>query len=84
MIETTQASNEFNFDGSALARAKESVADLEKRLDVMAKTAEMEGRFAGSSVLIVPDEPGRDVLREIDAEFGAAAPKSVPTGEKSL
>ena len=46
MIEATQATNEFNFDDSALSRAKETVADLEKRLEVMARKAEMEGRYA--------------------------------------
>ncbi len=84
MIQTTQESNEFNFDDSALSRAKASVADLEKRLDVMARTAEMEGKFAGSNIPIL-DEPGRDVVREIDAEFGTGpTAKPAPRGEKSL
>ena len=85
MIQTTQESNEFNFDDSALSRAKSSVADLEKRLDVMARTAEMEGKFAGSTIPVL-DEPGRDVLREMDAEFGPGATPAQPTphGEKSL
>jgi len=86
MIQTTQESNEFNFDDSALSRAKASVADLEKRLDVMARTAEMEGKFAGSNIPAL-DEPGRDVIREMDAEFGATstpAAKPAPGDEKSL
>ena len=84
MIQTTQESNEFNFDDSALSRAKASVADLEKRLDVMAKTAEMEGKFAGSNIPVI-DEPGRDIVREMDAEFGPTAPtQPTPSGEKSL
>jgi len=85
MIQTTQESNEFNFDDSALSRAKASVADLEKRLDVMARTAEMEGKFAGSNIPIL-DEPGRDVIREMDAEFGNPTPSTKPAlgDEKSL
>ncbi len=84
MIQTTQESNEFNFDDSALSRAKASVNDLEKRLDVMARTAEMEGKFAGSSIPVI-DEPGRDILREIDAEFApASSSKPAPADEKSL
>ena len=70
MIEATQATNEFNFDDSALARAKQTVSELEKRLDVMARFAELEGRFSESG----SDGhrgPGRDVVKEIDAEFGA-------------
>lgn len=83
MIQTTQDSNEFNFDDSTLSRAKASVSDLEKRLDVMTRTAELEGKYAGTAGLPVRDEPGRDVVREMDAEFGA--PAAPATGvEKSL
>jgi len=83
MIQTTKESNEFNFDDSALARAKASVADLEKRLDVMARTAEMEGKYAGSNIPIVI-EPNRDVLKEMDAELGQPAPKPSVGDDKSL
>ena len=85
MIQATRESNEFDFDDSALSRAKASVAELEKRLDVMARTAELEGKFAGDSIPVI-DEPGRDVVREIDAEFGAptAPAKPAAPGEKSL
>lgn len=69
-IEATQAANEFSLDDSALARAKSSVNELEKRLEVMARVAEHEGRYAGQP-LPLPIEPGRDVVKEIDAKFGA-------------
>jgi DNA repair exonuclease SbcCD ATPase subunit len=82
MIQTTQEGNEFNFDDSALARAKSSVADLEKRLDVMARTAELEGQFSDSGIPVII-EPGRDVLKEMDAEFGPPAVKT-STGDKNL
>ena len=82
MIETTKESNEFNFDDSALARAKSAVAELEKRLDVMARTAELEGKFSNGGIPVNVDL-GRDVVRDLDAEFGPPAPKA--TGEdKSL
>jgi hypothetical protein len=74
MIEATQATNEFNFDESALARAKKSVVELEKRLDVLAKVAEQEGRYAEGVTMVI--EPGRDVLKEIDDEFGSSAHKT--------
>jgi len=83
MIEATQAKNEFHFDDSALARAKETVSDLEKKLEILARQAEMEGRYAGdfgttSSYV----EPGRDVVKEVDEAFGpSSAPKP---GDKSL
>jgi len=83
MIQTTKESNEFNFDDSALARAKASVSDLEKRLDVMARTAEMEGKFSEGGIPVII-EPGRDVLKEMDAEFGPPAVKTSGSSDKSL
>ena len=53
MIQATQAGNEFDFDDTALSRAKASVADLEKRLEVMELTAELEGRFTETRLPIV-------------------------------
>jgi len=82
MIETTKESNDFNFDDSALARAKASVAELEKRLDVMAKTAEMEGKYSSVGIPVIV-EPSRDVLKEMDAEFGPPA-KTSGSPDKSL
>jgi chromosome segregation ATPase len=84
VIEASQAKSEFNFDSSALARAKEAVASLEERLDVMQHVAEIndkygdiDGRSTGTCV-----DPHRDVLKEVDEAFGPApAPKS---GDKSL
>jgi len=75
MIEATKATNEFDFDDSSLARAKQSVSDLEKRLEVLARTAEMEGQFIDSDIP-VSVEPGRDVVKEIDEQFGAPAPQT--------
>jgi chromosome segregation ATPase len=80
-IEATQAANEFNFDDSALARAKKTVADLDKRLEVMARVSEQEGRLSGSSLPLVI-ESGRDILKEIDTEFGT--PSTEKKTDKSL
>jgi chromosome segregation ATPase len=82
MIQSTKESNEFNFDDSALARAKASVTDLEKRLDVMARTAEMEGKYSDTGIPVII-EPNRDVMKEMDAEFGPPAVKT-STGDKNL
>jgi len=75
-IDATQAKNEFSLDDSALSRAKATVADLEKRLEVKARVAEMEGRYPADNVTPIID--GRDVLKEFDSEFGDSsnAPKS--------
>jgi len=83
-IEATQEKNEFNFDDSALARAKQTVSDLERRLEVKARVAEMEGRFSDTG-LPVSVEPGRDVVKEFDAEFGPKGKDAGPKGDtKSL
>jgi chromosome segregation ATPase len=84
MIEATQTKNEFDFDDSSLSRAKESVNDLEKRMEVLARQSEIEGRYSeGESPLTIDD--GRDVLKEIDQEFGTSQPNSSPkASEKSL
>jgi len=79
-IEATQDRNEFNFDDSALARAKQTVSDLERRLAVKARVAEMEGHFSGG-VLPTSSEPGRDVVKEFDEQF---APKAEAAGDKNL
>lgn len=83
MIETTREGNDFNFDDSTLARAKRTVSDLEKRLDVMARTAELEGKFSNGSIP-VGNEIGRDVLKEMDVEFGPPAAKASAGDDKSL
>lgn len=83
MIETTKQSRDFNFDEGALSRAKEAVADLERRTEVMSRRAEMEGKYAGT-ILPSGAEPSRDVLREMDAEFGPEAAKPAPGEDKSL
>jgi len=77
MIEATKATNEFDFDDSALARAKQSVSELEKRLEVLDRKSEMEGQFIDAGNIPVGPESNRDVLKEIDDEFGTpAAPKA--------
>jgi chromosome segregation ATPase len=84
VIEATQAKNEFSFDDSALAHAKQTVSDLEKRLKVLARRVEMEGRYADLGTASTYVEPGRDVLKEVDDAFGPNAAKSSETAEKSL
>lgn len=79
-MEATQAKNEFTFDDSALSRAKSTVADLEKRLAVKARVAEMEGRYPADDVTPILD--GRDVLKEFDSEFGTPAEAPKAGGDK--
>ncbi len=67
-----EVDNVFTFDGSPLARARADVADLEKRVEIMARVASESGKIADKAVpVVVPSS--RDVVKEIDAEFGAHA-----------
>jgi chromosome segregation ATPase len=85
MIQATQAQNEFHFDGSALARAKQTISELENRLDVLARKAEMEGRYSDLSSASEYLEPGRDVVKEVEDEFGQSTPRAPgKAGDKSL
>jgi chromosome segregation ATPase len=83
VIEASKAQSEFNFDSSALARAKEAVSSLEERLDVMQHVADLNDKYGdidGRSTTCV--DPRRDVLKEVDDAFGPTpAPKA---GDKSL
>lgn len=83
-IEASKSYNEFNFDGSALANAEKTISELNRRLNVMARTAELEGRFAEQNLPLAV-EPTGDVLKDIDAEFGHTESSPAPkTADKSL
>lgn len=81
-IEAAQAANEFNFDDSALARAKQTISELDRRLEVMARVSEREGHFSDKGLPLVI-EPGRDVVKEVDALFGTPAADTA-TADKNL
>ena len=67
-------------DNSALSRAKKTVTELEQSLAVMARQAEIEGRYGdldGPSAYL---DPHRDVVKEVDEQFG---PSNTPkAGDK--
>jgi chromosome segregation ATPase len=84
MIEATQGGNEFHFDDSALSQAKRTVSELEERLEIMARRAEIEGRYGdldGKATATFVD-PRRDVVKEVDDAFGPTT--TAKAGGKSL
>ena len=83
-IEASKVKNEFHFDDSALAHAKQTIAELERRLNVEARTAELEGRFADQSVPVVVEPTVGDVVHDVDAEFGREASPEAPARDPSL
>lgn len=85
MIEATSVKNEFHFDDSALSRAKQTVAELEERLDVLSRRAEMEGRYAEGEGTSSRVDPSRDVVKEVDDAFGGETSRpAAKSGEKTL
>jgi len=88
LIQATNAKNEFHFDGSALANAKQTVAELEEKLEILAKQAQIEGRYLDEQSGITSStyvDPSRDVIKEVDDALGQPArPSSSKTGDKSL
>jgi septal ring factor EnvC (AmiA/AmiB activator) len=83
LLEANQSKNDFNFDGSALARAKQTVTELEERLAVMARKAEIDGRYGDLDVPATYVDPQRDVIKEVDQKFGDCT-SSAKGGDKSL
>jgi chromosome segregation ATPase len=83
-IEAAQAANQYqHIDGSALSHVKETVSELEGRLKVMARTAEIENHYAETGVPVISD-PSRDVVKEIDNEFGQSSDSLASKPGKSL
>ena len=85
LIEATQSKNDFTFDNSALSRAKKTVSELEESLAVMARQAEIEGRYGdldGPSAYV---DPHRDIVKEVDETFGTNDSRpAAKAGDKSL
>jgi predicted nucleic acid-binding Zn-ribbon protein len=85
VLEAAQTKNEFNFDdGSTLSRAKQTIADLEKRLNVMSHRAEIDGRYGDLDSPSSYVDPHRDVVKEVEEKFGESSQSAVKAGDKSL
>jgi chromosome segregation ATPase len=85
VLEAAQTKNEFNFDGSTLSHAKKTIADLERRLNVMSHRAAIDGRYgdldSGPTTYV---DPRRDVIKEVEDKFGDSARPAEKSGDKSL
>lgn len=81
-IKAEQASDEFTFDTTPLSLAKKTIAELDKQLEVMARKAELQGRYIeqGVKVEVAPD---RDISAEVESALEgldlAPAPEPVPS-----
>ena len=72
LVQVAEASSDFQFDDSQLARCKELMTDIRTRLDVAAKLASAETNFQDEIPL---DEPAaEDVSEQVTAYFGLDKP----------
>lgn len=79
MVEAQQATSEYAFDDSRLARIKDQVADLRARLDVAERLVGVEQYFPAEIPL---DEMSGDVVAEVEAYLnGSPADDTVSTAE---
>lgn len=81
-IEAAQAASELSFDDSALSRLKDTVAELEERVEVMDRVTATQAKLIDKPVAFEV-EPGRDIAKEIDAEFGQPA-RGTASADKNL
>jgi len=79
-IKAARATHRYSFDDSAIGQAKRTVSDLEKNLDQMSRVDELKEKYLETGVVVTPDA-GRDVTKEIEAEFNTA-PKAEKTADK--
>jgi len=84
VLEAAQTKNEFNFDGSTLSQAKKTIADLEKRLNVMSHRAAIDGRYGDLDSAPTYVDPRRDVIKEVEEKFGDSTRPAEKSGDKSL
>lgn len=82
-IEAAHTTDEFRFDNSALGRVKQTIKELRRRQNIAVNAAELHGRYIDKQVP-VGTEQVRDVLKEIDTEFGAPASGSDKVTDKDL
>jgi chromosome segregation ATPase len=84
VLEATRSKSEFRFDGSALSRAKQTISDLEKRLNIMARRSEIDGRYGDLESASTCVDPHRDVVKEVDEKFGQTDCQSATSSDKRL
>jgi hypothetical protein len=68
-IRAASAKDEFSFDDTAIGRAKQSVADLESKLEQLSRIDELKSKYIDHGVSVTID-PSRDISTEVEAEFG--------------
>jgi hypothetical protein len=68
LVEVAEASSDFQFDDSHLARAKELITDIRSRLDVASKLANADTTFQDEIPL--DEAVAEDVTEQVAEYFG--------------
>lgn len=81
-IKAEQASNEFTFDATPLSQAKQTIAELDKQLEIMARKSELHGRYIEQNVR-VEVSPDRDISSEVDSALEGLSLEPASSGPQS-
>jgi chromosome segregation ATPase len=68
LVEVAEASSDFQFDDSQLARAKQLISDVRTRLDVAAKLANADTNFHDE--ILLEESNAEDVTEQVAEYFG--------------
>ncbi len=70
-VRLAQTHNKFHFDDSAIARCKQTLAEIRTRLKVERTTAELQGQFANDNTVPVGKKvkSASELTKEINAYF---------------
>lgn len=68
LVEVAEASSDFQFDDSQLARAKQLISDVRTRLDVAAKLANADTNFHDE--ILLEESSAEDVTEQVAEYFG--------------
>jgi len=71
LVEVAEASSDFQFDDSQLARAKQLISDVRTRLDVAAKLANADENFHDE--ILLEESNAEDVTEQVAEYFGPEA-----------
>lgn len=71
LVEVAEASSDFQFDDSQLARAKQLISDVRTRLDVAAKLANADENFHDE--ILLEEANAEDVTEQVAEYFGPEA-----------
>jgi uncharacterized phage infection (PIP) family protein YhgE len=72
LVQVAEASSDFQFDDSQLARCKELMTDIRTRLDVAAKLANADENFQDE--ILLDETQSEDVTEQVTEYFGLDAP----------